>query len=277
MLTHNTITYVSPCPCVLALGCFDGVHSGHREVISTAKAIATAIVNAFTSQANAMRNAGASLISSLNTGMSSGRSAAVSTARAIAESIVDAMESKESAMRRAGRELIRAFNDGFDSGESAAVSAAQSIAKAMVDALDGKAGDFKTVGVNMASGLKEGFLSQESSIKSSVNSMIDRIVSSAKSRQKIASPSKVWAEIGDFMAQGLGVGFTDEMKNVTRDITDSIPTSAGTMAAGGMRNASTTDNMVSAFKEALYQVKIELDDEVAGRFVDKTVTRLIYT
>ncbi|MBQ9112099.1 MAG: bifunctional riboflavin kinase/FAD synthetase [Clostridia bacterium] len=40
MLTHNTITYVSPCPCVLALGCFDGVHSGHREVISTAKAIA---------------------------------------------------------------------------------------------------------------------------------------------------------------------------------------------------------------------------------------------
>jgi hypothetical protein len=35
--------------------------------------------------------------------------------------------------------------------------------------------------------------------------------------------------------------------------------------------------MVDAFKEALEGVKIELDDEVAGHFVDKTVTRIIYT
>ena len=34
--------------------------------------------------------------------------------------------------------------------------------------------------------------------------------------------------------------------------------------------------MVSAFKEALTQVKVELDDKVAGRFVEKTVTRIIY-
>jgi hypothetical protein len=34
--------------------------------------------------------------------------------------------------------------------------------------------------------------------------------------------------------------------------------------------------MVAAFKKALSDMKIELDSEVAGAFVDKTVTKLIY-
>lgn len=43
--------------------------------------------------------------------------------------------------------------------------------------------------------------------------------------------------------------------------------------------AETTDygNLVSAFKEALMQVKIELDDEEMGSFVDKTISRLVYS
>ena len=36
-------------------------------------------------------------------------------------------------------------------------------------------------------------------------------------------------------------------------------------------------SMVRAFKEALAQMKIELDDEVAGKFVERTVTRVIYS
>ncbi|MBR4656535.1 MAG: hypothetical protein IKO68_08230 [Oscillospiraceae bacterium] len=50
--------------------------------------------------------------------------------------------------------------------------------------------------------------------------------------------------------------------------------------ADEMRNAfdgvTNTGNMVEAFKEALSDMKIELDDEVAGRFVRRTVTRIIY-
>ena len=35
--------------------------------------------------------------------------------------------------------------------------------------------------------------------------------------------------------------------------------------------------MVAAFMTALSQMKIELDDEEVGAFVDKTVTRAVYS
>jgi hypothetical protein len=37
------------------------------------------------------------------------------------------------------------------------------------------------------------------------------------------------------------------------------------------------DSMINAFKDALSDMKIVLDDEVAGKFVEKTVARAIYT
>lgn len=36
MLTVDTISYISEKPCAIALGTFDGVHTGHRAVIETA-------------------------------------------------------------------------------------------------------------------------------------------------------------------------------------------------------------------------------------------------
>ena len=40
MTTISSIDYISPAPCVVALGCFDGVHLGHEAVIRRARKIA---------------------------------------------------------------------------------------------------------------------------------------------------------------------------------------------------------------------------------------------
>lgn len=42
MITASSIDYISPSPCVVALGCFDGVHLGHEAVIRRAREIADA-------------------------------------------------------------------------------------------------------------------------------------------------------------------------------------------------------------------------------------------
>ena len=51
----------------------------------------------------------------------------------------------------------------------------------------------------------------------------------------------------------------------------------GSIGSGAYAGAVTSESMVQAFKEALSDMKIELDDEVAGKFVEKTVARAIYT
>jgi hypothetical protein len=91
----------------------------------------------------------------------------------------------------------------------------------------------------------------------------------------IQSPSKVFRdEVGYNLARGIGVGFEDEMKHVAAQMQKSLPTSFDTSVQIGSR--STNIDMVAAFKEALYQVKIEMDGDEMGRFVDKTVSRLIF-
>jgi hypothetical protein len=64
------------------------------------------------------------------------------------------------------------------------------------------------------------------------------------------------------------------MKSVTSTINSSLPSGQGLSA---QTEANTFDDMVDAFKVALNQVKVEMDDEEMGRFVDKVVTKLVYS
>ena len=140
--------------------------------------------------------------------------------------------------------------------------------------------DLKELGKNIIKGIINGLTSCGDiiwkAIKSVGNSMLDGI----KSFFGIKSPSTLFRDqVGKNLALGLGEGFEDEMKEVTSDMQDALPTSLNTDLSVGSSTALSTNNylnMVEAFKEALTQVKIELDDEVAGRFVETTVTNAIY-
>ena len=70
------------------------------------------------------------------------------------------------------------------------------------------------------------------------------------------------------------------MKDVTKEMQDSMPTSFDVNpTVNGARYGAAAEgyaDMVGAFKEALAEMKIELDDEVAGRFVENTVVRAVY-
>ena len=75
------------------------------------------------------------------------------------------------------------------------------------------------------------------------------------------------------------------MANVTKDMEQAIPTNLGNdIAVNGAELSSssyasdyTYTKIVEAFQDALSSMKIELDDEEAGRFVRRTVEQAIYT
>ena len=87
--------------------------------------------------------------------------------------------------------------------------------------------EMRGIGVNAGRGLAAGFKSQSSHIQKTFTSVLDSAMRAAKASLEIHSPSKKWAEVGKFMALGLGEGFTSEMQGVSQKINGSIPTDAG--------------------------------------------------
>ena len=111
---------------------------------------------------------------------------------------------------------------------------------------------------------------------SSLISKVEDIQSNKPRLQKIADKIAELFKLKNIIQnEGIGVGFEDEMRDVSAQMNDAIPTSFDTDISTG--SSGGYFDMVGAFKQALQEVKIELDDETCGRFVDATVTKLIYT
>ena len=150
----------------------------------------------------------------------------------------------------------------------------------ILQGLWGGLGDIFNVGVELLRGLWDGISSWASELWGNIKNLGNQIVGWFESIFDINSPSKVFADrIGKNLALGLGVGFEDTMSGVTEQMASAIPTEfdiSANATVGTSAGADTFGNMVEAFKQALKEVNIVLDDEVAGRFVTDTVERVVY-
>ena len=197
-----------------------GIKSGQSSAKSAAKAIADAVKTAFTSQVAAMKSAGSRMIGNLASGIKSGKSTAVNNAKDIATAVKTAFSSQASAIKKAGASMSSNFASGIKSGVSDAKNAGGAVASAAKSGASGYS--LYSIGSNMALGIKSGFLAQEWTVRNAVNGMVSRVVADAKARMKIKSPSRVWAEIGDYMAQGMAVGFVGGMADTNKTMLNSM-------------------------------------------------------
>ncbi len=136
------------------------------------------------------------------------------------------------------------------------------------------------IGKDLVTGLWSGINDKIQWVKDKIAGMGSAITNAIKNVFGIASPSKVTKRLGGYLAEGLGVGFTEEMRDVREDINDALPNFdvATTANASGLNATGGVDyyTMVRAFKEALESVNVELDDQKVGKFVKKTVSDAIY-
>ena len=108
--------------------------------------------------------------------------------------------------------------------------------------------DWGSIGKNIVEGIKNGFVNMWNSFKQTVENVFTGLVDGVKSFLGIASPSKVFAGIGGYMAEGLGQGFEKEFSNVKRGIQSQLD--FGTMTFGmssfghlpALAGAGTTNN-----------------------------------
>lgn len=92
--------------------------------------------------------------------------------------------------------------------------------------------DWGGIGRNIVQGLKDGIAGMWDNIKKWFNDKVNSLVGGVKRILGIHSPSKVFAGIGGFMAEGLGEGFSDEFASVKKDIEGDMSFSAGSITAG---------------------------------------------
>ena len=176
-----------------------------------------------------------------------------------------------------GVKLITFLVKGIVDSIKHVVSGVQKIGKSVIDTLKTFISKVVDVGVDLVKGIWQGISNSVSWLKEKISGWVGNVTSFIKNLFGINSPSRLFRdEIGENLALGIGEGFTNQMKNVSSDMADAIPKSfdVETSIKGSAQN--NPFDMVGAFKQALSEVKIVLDDQVAGEFVDKTVTKLVY-
>lgn len=87
-----------------------------------------------------------------------------------------------------------------------------------VTAVSNKVSEWKTAGGNLITGLWNGIADKATWVYNQITNMGSTIVDKVKGIFGISSPSKVFAEIGGYMAEGLGLGWDEEMEDVQNTI-----------------------------------------------------------
>lgn len=208
-------------------------------------------------------------------------------------------------------ELIQKYIDGLGIKEPEALAEMEKFAKDAVKEVSKKKKDAKGAGENLIDGAKEGIQNQnkQNSAFSAVTSFAKSLLNKMKSAWSEKSPSKATEQMGKYLLQGVNIGIKGEENATLRQVSDfgksvinamdeglsaGVDTSALTNLQTALPSelstnivANTSDlarasqlneeSMVSAFKTALSQMKIEMDDQEMGNFVDRTVTRRIFS
>ncbi|MGN0649445.1 MAG: phage tail protein, partial [Oscillospiraceae bacterium] len=103
------------------------------------------------------------------------------------------------------------------------VKAVPQIIEGIVDSFGSFFGTMAEVGGNLLKGLWQGISDAGAWLWNQISGFFGGIVDGIKNFFGIHSPSKLFANLGGFMAEGLGEGFGDEMKAVSKEMQNAIP------------------------------------------------------
>ena len=130
-----------------------------------------------------------------------------------------------------GIRLIIALGIGLIEAIPQLVGKIPEIITAIIKGFASGASRILDIGKNIVEGVWQGIKNAAKWLKDKIFGFFDGIIGGVKDFLGIHSPSKVFAGIGGFMAEGLGEGFDDQFKSVKKDIENSMIFDAGIITA----------------------------------------------
>lgn len=170
-----------------------------------------------------------------------------------------------------GGKLIFQTASGLIQSIPEIINAAGDLVEALLTYFVYRVKGFLDIGKNIVSGIWDGMKSRWTDMTNWITQKVNGIISTVKGVLGIHSPSKVFAEIGKYSAEGIGVGFSDQIGAVSRQIKSDmgkiIPAAeSGVVSArsGVGSVSSASPDMVAAFKEALSGAAVYMDGKRVG-------------
>lgn len=161
----------------------------------------------------------------------------------------------------------------------AGANAASGLVNNIVGTISSLPGQLYNWGVDMISGIANGIRSAIHKVTSAVSDVAGKIKSFLHFSRPDEGPLAEYETWMPDMVEGLSDSLRkaspeliSQTEALASGMSDAFNDNGGISASGGR----SYNSMVEAFKDALSQVKVVMDDEEMGHFVDKTVTKLIY-
>ena len=224
----------------------EGLLKALPKLLEAAPKIIENLYNALNNNSPKIVTSGAELLTSLVNGIINSIPKLVESAGTLIAQFVQTVITNLPQIISSGLEIVMALINGLISAIPNLVMAIPQLIQSIVDTFSGF--DWGSIGGNIVNGIKDGFLRIWTGFKQTVSNMVDNLVSGVKSILGIASPSKVFASIGGYMAEGLGQGFGKEFTSVRKDIEGQLDFGSmtfGTSSFGrlpALAGAGTTNN-----------------------------------
>lgn len=196
----------------------DGIIANIEGLSGAVNAIVERVITGLTAQAQRLNQAGQDFDRNISSGMITAIPQITAKIPQITQSIITAFNAQNQKFIEAGVTIDKNIASGMVQGIPQITAKVPQIVQPIITALKSFVGEFTAAGEDMVRGIWQGFQNMSGWLESRVRSMMRDIVAAVEDEMQIASPSKVFAGIGKFMAQGLGKGFGREMRGVEKTI-----------------------------------------------------------
>ena len=196
----------------------DGIIANIEGLSGAVNAIVERVISGLTAQAQRLNQAGQDFDRHISSGMITAIPQITAKIPQITQSILTAFNAQNQKFIEAGVTIDKNIASGMVQGIPQITSKVAQIVQPILTELRSFVSKFTEAGEDMVRGIWQGFQNMSGWLESRVRAMMREIVAAVEDEMQIASPSKVFAGIGAYMAQGLGEGFGREMRGVEKSI-----------------------------------------------------------
>lgn len=210
----------------------NGIINAIPDFVAALPSVVSAFVNYFTTMLPTFIEEGIEILLNLTNGIISALPKLTSQLPQVISKITSTLAAGFPKILQSGVELLMKFGDGIFSAAPKLLSKIPQIIRDILNSWGSAVSGAKEIGKNIIQGVWSGISQMASWIKNKLKSFFSGLVSSVKGFLGIHSPSKVFAGIGGYMAEGLGEGWDNAYSKIARDIGNDLDFSGNITTTG---------------------------------------------